>query len=107
MNVYEISSNDNIISTTNQKSFTYSANKRKPTCRPALAPGVSFALVNAYHVPGEWSIAVAQETGWDEEMFLCEQTVAAQHDKVPSGQSDVAEGVLLSHFICSRVLCNK
>lgn len=33
-------------------------------------------------------------------MFLCEQTAAAQRDKVPSGQSDVAEGVLLSHFIC-------
>lgn len=33
-------------------------------------------------------------------MFLCEQTTAAQRDKVPSGQRDVAEGVLLSHFIC-------
>lgn len=42
-----------LISTTNQKSFTYFPGKTKPTRRPALAPGISFTLVNACHVPGE------------------------------------------------------
>lgn len=32
-------------------------------------------------------------------MFLCEQTAAAQCDKVPSEQNDVAEGVVISFYL--------
>lgn len=79
-----------LISTTNQNSFTYSAGKINPTCRPALAcRSVLFNLVNAYHcqVNKSWQLPEKQE---EMRRYSCEQIAAARCDKVPSGWSAMA-----------------